>query len=166
MKRITLILMAVIAILSFTSCTENYSNGTRVGTITQFSRTGNFCKSYEGHLNVTQTGMNSAAGFDFSIDNDNEPVGLSSVLDSSMNYGWKVELKYHQVSAMKNWFNNRGHTDYFVNSCKVLDRGFNTIFSTNTNKSTNSSINSVLQKDTIIHINVSLSEDRKAGWIK
>ncbi len=59
------------------SCSsENYSNGERIGVITQFSRTGIFWKSWEGHLNATQTGMNSSVPFDFSIDNDSEPPAL------------------------------------------------------------------------------------------
>ena len=62
----SIIILAII----FISCSENYSNGERIGVITQFSETGLIFKSYEGHLNVTQTGMNSSVPFDFSIDND------------------------------------------------------------------------------------------------
>lgn len=158
MKKVTTF-MAILATLTLTSCTENYSNGTRIGTINKFSKSGYICKSWEGHLNVTQTGMTSTPGFDFSIDNDNEPEGLVKTLDSAMNYGWKVELNYHEVFG-KNWFSNRGSTDHFVSSCKVIDRNFSTRaeFTENTNLNIN--------KDTIININVSLNEARKLGWIK
>jgi hypothetical protein len=106
------------------SCSENYSNGTRIGTINKFSRTGVIWKSWEGHMNLTQTGMTgSNMDFEFSIDNDNEPEGLSKIIDSAMNYGWKVELTYHETMG-KNWFSNRGATDHFIKSCKVIDRGF------------------------------------------
>jgi hypothetical protein len=154
-----------IATFSMTSCTENYSNGKRVGTVTQFSKTGNFFKSYEGHLNVTQTGMNTASGFDFSLDNDNEPKGIAEILDSAQNYGWKVELTYHQVFG-KNWFGNRGHTDYFITDVIVLDRNFNSIFTNVKDTTKNVNYNTVVTKDTIFTINLTLDEARKMGIIK
>lgn len=154
-----------IATFSMTSCTENYSNGKRVGTVTQFSKTGNFFKSYEGHLNVTQTGMNTASGFDFSLDNDNEPKGIAEILDSAQNYGWKVELTYHQVFG-KNWFGNRGHTDYFITDVIVLDRNFNSIFTNVKDTTKNVNYNTVITKDTIFTINLTLDEARKMGIIK
>lgn len=111
----------------FQSCSENYSNGERIGVITQFSNTGVFFKSYEGHLNVTQTGMNSSVPFDFSIDNDNEPRGIVKTLDSAAQHGWKVKLVYHETFG-KNWFHNRGETNHFVNKVEVLERNFGNIF--------------------------------------
>lgn len=164
MKKIFYFLMAI-ATFSMTSCTENYSNGKRVGTVTQFSKTGNFFKSYEGHLNVTQTGMNTANGFDFSLDNDNEPKGIAAILDSAQNYGWKVELTYHQVFG-KNWFGNRGHTDYFITDVTVLDRNFNSIFTNLKDTTKTVNYNTVVTKDTIFTINLTLDEARKMGIIK
>lgn len=120
--RKSLLLFLLVVFSLFTSCSsENYSNGERIGLITQFSKTGILWKSWEGHLNMTQTGMNSSAAFDFSVDNDQEPPGLVATLDSAAQYGWKVKLIYHQV-FMKNWFQNRGHTDYFIKECEILDR--------------------------------------------
>lgn len=117
------ILMFLIACILLSSCTENYSNGERIGLITQFSRTGIFWKSYEGHLNLTQTGMNSSSAvpFDFSIDNDNEPKGLVATIDSAAQHGWKVKLTYHETAG-KNWLGNRGGTDHFITSCEILDK--------------------------------------------
>ena len=113
----------------FGSChSENYSNGERIGVITQFSHTGIFWKSWEGHLNATQTGMNSSVPFDFSIDNDNEPAQVISTIDSAAQYGWKVKLKYHETFN-KNWFRNRGETDHFITTVEVLDRAMATMFS-------------------------------------
>lgn len=120
----------IAAILTLSGCSENYSNGERIGVITQFSKTGNFWKSWEGHLNVTQTGMNSSVPFDFSIDNDNEPEGLAKQLDSAAQYGWKVKLIYHETFG-KNWFDNRGETNHFVNKIEVLSRDFGNQFSSN-----------------------------------
>ena len=105
----------------FQSCSENYSNGERIGLVTQFSRSGVFWKSWEGHLNLTQTGMNSSTPFDFSIDNDNEDPKIVKMIDSAAQYGWKVKLVYHQTFG-KNWFDNRGETDHFVTDVQILDR--------------------------------------------
>jgi hypothetical protein len=105
------------------SCTENYSNGERIGVVTQFSNTGLFWKSWEGHLNVTQTGMNSSVPFDFSIDNDNPDDKVIKMLDSAAQYGWKVKLIYHET-ALKNLFNNRGETNHFITKVEILERHF------------------------------------------
>lgn len=115
-------LLCVIALM-FTSCTENYSNGERIGMITQFSKTGLVFKTHEGHLNLTQTGMNSSSTkpFDFSVDRDNEDEKVVATLDSAATYGWKVKIKYHEVFGW-NWFSNRGETDHFVSDVQVLDR--------------------------------------------
>lgn len=112
----------IAVVLSLMSC-ENYSNGERIGTITQLSVTGSWFKSHEGHLNVTQTGMNSSVGFDFSIDNDNEDKLVIATLDSAAEQGWKVKLLYHETKG-KNWFNNRGGTNHFITKVEVLDRDF------------------------------------------
>lgn len=125
MKKLLLYLISAAAL---TSCTENYSNGERIGVITQFSETGLFWKSWEGHLNVTQTGMNSSVPFDFSIDNDHQDPKVVSMLDSAANLGWKVKLVYHETSG-KNWFENRGETSHFITKVDVLERNFATKFS-------------------------------------
>jgi len=127
MNRLITLIAMFATLMTFSSCTENYSNGTRIGTVNKFSRSGLLSKSWEGHLNITQTGMTSTTGFDFSIDNDLEPSGLVKTIDSAMNYGWKVELVYHQVHGF-NWFGNRGNTDYFISSCNVVDRNFTSNF--------------------------------------
>lgn len=115
------VLVLLISMGLFISCTENYSNGERIGMVTKFSRSGLLFKSWEGHLNLTQTGMNSSEPFDFSIDNDREDDVLVKQIDSAATFGWKVKLTYHETAG-KNWFHNRGRTDYFVKDCQVLDR--------------------------------------------
>lgn len=121
MKTIKFIFLALVATFSMTSCTENYSNGERIGMITKFSEKGLIWSSWEGTLNTTQTGMNSAEPFEFSVDNDvNDPVVIAT-LDSAATQGWKVKIKYHQTFG-KNWFSNRGETNHFVKSVEVLDR--------------------------------------------
>jgi hypothetical protein len=122
MKKITLSLLIGISILLM-SCSENYSNGERIGLVTQFSKRGMIFKTWEGHLNITQTGMNSADGFDFSIDGDNMNERTVELLDSAASIGWKVKLIYHQTFG-KNWFSNRGETSHFIDSVIVIDKNF------------------------------------------
>jgi len=121
MKTIKFICLSLGLALVMTSCTENYSNGERIGMLTKFSQKGLVFDSWEGTLNTTQTGMNSAQPFEFSVDNDvNDPKTIAK-LDSAATYGWKVKIKYHETFG-KNWFNNRGETNYFVNEVEVLDK--------------------------------------------
>ena len=121
MKTIKFISLSLGLALVMTSCTENYSNGERIGMITKFSQKGLVFDSWEGTLNTTQTGMNSAQPFEFSVDNDvNDPKTIAK-LDSAATYGWKVKIKYHQTFG-KNWFSNRGETNFFVNEVHVLDK--------------------------------------------
>lgn len=128
-----LIFMALgVAALSLQSCSENYSNGERIGVVTQFSNTGLVWKSHEGHLNVTQTGMNSSVPFDFSIDNDAEDPKVVALLDSAAQHGWKVKLVYHEVAGW-NWFSNRGATDHFINKVEVLEKNFGNVFNGSNN---------------------------------
>lgn len=119
MKTKTIIAVCLLTI--FTACTENYSNGERIGYITQFTHAGLVWKSWEGHLNSTQTGNNSSTPFDFSIDNDAEDANLIKSIDSAAQFGWKVKLVYHKTFGL-NWLGNRGHTNFFVTKLEALDK--------------------------------------------
>lgn len=122
MKYLLTILSTLYLILFIAGCSENYSNGERIGLITQYSKTGAFWKSWEGELHVTQTGMNSTMkDFDFSIDNDHEDPLIINLIDSAALQGWKVKLTYHETMG-KNWFQNRGETDHFITGVEILDR--------------------------------------------
>lgn len=121
MKTKIVTILLPLMVMLFTSCSENYSNGERIGLVTQFSKTGITWKSWEGHLNMTQTGMNSSTPFDFSIDNDNEDPLIVKALDSAATLGWKVKITYHETMGY-NWFKNRGNTDHFVTNVEVLDK--------------------------------------------
>lgn len=125
MKKLVLLLSCLLLIVVSTSCVENYSNGERIGVVTKFSRAGVVWDSWDGHLNITQTGMNSSGEpFEFSVDNDHENPNVIALLDSAANKGWKVKIKYHQVWGVKNIVQNRGESDYFVDDVIVLDKGF------------------------------------------
>lgn len=126
MKKSILILTVAFTML-LTSCSENYSNGERIGVITQFSEAGLFWKSHEGHLNVTQTGMNSSVPFDFSIDNDKPDQLVINTLDSAAQNGWKVKLVYHETRGW-NWLSNRGETNHFITKVEILEKNFGNMF--------------------------------------
>ncbi len=129
-KRIGVSVLIYASLTLLSSCSENYSNGERIGVITQFSETGLIWKSWEGHLNVTQTGMNSSVPFDFSIDNDKPDQQIINRLDSAAQYGWKVKLVYHETAG-KNWFDNRGETSHFITKVEVLEKNFGNVFNGN-----------------------------------
>lgn len=116
----SLLLIGLVS-LTLIGCTENYSNGERIGFVTKFSDRGLIWKSWEGELNLTQTGMNTSSTFQFSIDNDREDEATIKTLDSAATLGWKVKLRYHETTG-KNWFRNRGETDHFITHVEILDR--------------------------------------------
>ena len=125
MKKVLIICMALVC-LCLISCKEHFSDGERVGTVTKFSEAGVVWDSWDGHLNITQTGMNSAGEpFAFSLDNDRtDQTAIVNQLLDAQRYGWKVKVCYHQVWGFKNLCNNRGETKYFVDSIEVLDKNF------------------------------------------
>ena len=101
------LLFITTAVLLLASCTENYSNGERIGLITQFSKTGLMFKTHEGHLNLTQTGMNSSSAvpFDFSVDADAYGRGLgvksfNSLIQSLQQTEWDVEIVMETCQVM------------------------------------------------------------------
>lgn len=118
---ILVIFFAIIAGTFFVRCDENYKQGKKYGTINKLAREGQWRKTLEGHLQTTQTGMNSGAGVDFSVDYNNESPELIAQLDSAASHGWIVELDYHEVLGY-NWLNHRGATNVFVTGCKVVQR--------------------------------------------
>lgn len=128
-QRMKKIFIFLVAMACLTSCKEQFSNGERVGTVTKFSKAGVFWDSWDGLLNVTQTGMNSSGEpFAFSMDNDrNDQQKLIDTLVKAQVEGWKIKIKYHQVWGCKNVFKNRGESDYFVDDVIILDKNFSKI---------------------------------------
>lgn len=126
MKRLLHLSLIAILMMAFTGCKENYSVGEKVGNLIEFTKKGVIWDSWEGRMNLTQTGMNtSGAPFQFSFDNDrNDQDSLVQLLYQAQIEGWKVKLKYHEVWGLKNVFNNRGETDYFVDDVEELDKDF------------------------------------------
>ena len=124
-KQVVSCFVAVLACLTFAACSENYSRGEKVGTVIEFAQSGLFWDSWDGRLNLTQTGMNTAGEpFTFSLDNDRDDQdSLIQLLYQAQIEGWKIKVKYHKVMGW-NWFGNRGRSDYFVDDVTVLDRHF------------------------------------------
>lgn len=109
-----------------TGCKERYSEGEKVGNLIEFTKKGVIWDSYEGRLNLTQTGMNtSGEPFQFSFDNDrNDQDSLIQILYQAQAEGWKIKLKYHETWGLKNFWQNRGETDYFIDNVTVIDKDF------------------------------------------
>lgn len=126
MKRLLYLALVGVLVMTFTGCKENYSVGEKVGNLIEFTKKGVIWDSWEGRMNLTQTGMNtSGAPFQFSFDNDRDDQdSLVKLLYQAQIEGWKVKLKYHEVWGLKNVFYNRGETDYFVDDVEVLDKDF------------------------------------------
>ena len=120
------LLFLFLALSLFVGCKEHYSDGERVGTVTKFSKAGVIWDSWDGLLNITQTGMNSSGepfAFSFDNDRDDQQALIDTFLRAQVE-GWKVKIKYHQVWGFKNLFNNRGESRYFVDDVEILDRNF------------------------------------------
>lgn len=126
MKKFFIIALIMFSAFSLTSCKEHYSDGERVGTVTKFSKAGVIWDSWDGDLNLTQTGMNSAGEpFSFSFDNDrSDQDSLINLVSDAQRYGWKIKIIYHQVWGFKNMFKNRGENPYFIDDVKILDKNF------------------------------------------
>ena len=126
MKNVLNLAAVAFLLIMFTGCKENYSQGEKVGNLIEFAKKGVIWDSWEGRMNLTQTGMNtSGAPFQFSFDNDRDDQdSLIQVLYQAQVEGWKVKVKYHAVWGLKNVFNNRGETDYFIDDVEVLDKEF------------------------------------------
>lgn len=118
------LLFIAIASLMLQACTQNFSQGERMGIITKFSQSGLMYKSWEGDLkvapNIASGGMvGNYEDFYFSIDND-ETIKCETAIDSINEYmkeGIPVIITYQQVKG-KNWWDNRGTSNYFIRSVK------------------------------------------------
>ena len=117
MKHVICKLLLAFLALTLASCKENYSQGEKVGNLIEFTKKGVVWETWEGSLNMTQTGMNtSGAPFYFSFD--------IALMKQAQVEGWKLKIRYHEVWGFVNVLGNRGETDYFVDDVTVLDKDF------------------------------------------
>ena len=121
-----LIFSIILCMVLLQSCKENYSNGEKVGNLIEFTQKGVIYDSWEGRLNMTQTGMNtSGEPFSFSFANDRDDQdSIINLMKQAQVEGWKLKIRYHEVWGFKNVFYNRGETNYFVDGVTVLDKDF------------------------------------------
>lgn len=126
MKHVICKLMLAALVLTLASCKENYSQGEKVGNLIEFTKKGVVWETWEGSLNMTQTGMNtSGAPFYFSFDKDrHDQDSLIALMKQAQVEGWKLKIRYHEVWGFVNVLGNRGETDYFVDDVTVLDKDF------------------------------------------
>lgn len=126
LRRLLPILSFIICLVLPQSCKEYYSEGEKVGNLIEFTQKGVIYDSWEGRLNMTQTGMNtSGEPFSFSFDNDRDDQdSLIALMKQAQVEGWKLKVRYHEVWGFKNAFCNRGETNYFVDGVTVLDKDF------------------------------------------
>ena len=126
MKKCVYSLLLFALALSLGSCKENYSQGEKVGNLIEFTKKGVMWETWEGSLNMTQTGMNtSGEPFYFSFDKDrHDQDSLINLMKQAQVEGWKLKIRYHEVWGFVNVLNNRGETDYFVDDVTVLDKDF------------------------------------------
>lgn len=103
--------------MAFSGCSENYSNGKRVGYLIKFSQKGLMFKTWEGEMNLTQSGM-ATNNFEFSVDADGDYSLVDSALSVALNTGKKIEVTYHQIWGFVHMFGTRGETRYFVTDVK------------------------------------------------
>lgn len=118
--------VCALVLLALSACKENYSQGEKVGNLIEFTKKGVIWETWEGSLNMTQTGMNtSGEPFYFSFDRDrSDQDSLINLMKQAQVEGWKLKIRYHEVWGFVNVLNNRGETDYFVDDVTVLDKDF------------------------------------------
>ena len=133
-KTVKYVVGIILICMLLVSCKERYSVGEKVGTLTEFAKSGLIWDSWDGRLNLTQTGMNTAGEpFEFSFDNDrNDQDSLISLFQQAQVEGWKIKIKYQRVMGW-NWFENRGRFDYFVDDVEILDKNFANVMRGNSN---------------------------------
>ena len=97
-----LIFSIILCTVLLQSCKENYSNGEKVGNLIEFTQKGVIYDSWEGRLNMTQTGMNtSGEPFSFSFDNDRDDQ--DSIINLMKQAQVNIPLKALVTPSNKNW---------------------------------------------------------------
>lgn len=116
-------LLLLVMVLSLASCTENYSTGAKVGTVSEFTKKGLVWESWDGILYVTQNGyIKTSEPLYFAFDNDRtDQDSLIKLVELAQEKGYKVKISYHKTFG-KNWFGNRGGSDYFVTAVEIVDK--------------------------------------------
>ena len=110
---IVVVIVLVLAGITWVSLSWVYSDGERAGYVQKFSRRGWVCKTWEGEMAmVTQPGTMSEK-FLFTVRDE----GVAKILNTSI--GKRVAIHYEQHK----WIPNScfGDTEYFVTSAKPAE---------------------------------------------
>jgi len=120
---------ASLVLLLLSSCSSNYSEGYRSGTLTKFSHKGFIYDTYEGEINLGGMKSNSkgdgvtANVFEFSLDAESERgeniQDLVDTLNLAIELGHKIKVHYNE-ERMTDWNNSRGSTSYYVDEVTIL----------------------------------------------
>ncbi len=111
---LVLIGMVLVALLLFTSCGPNYSNGTRTGVITKLSNKGLCCKTWEGQMNLggmVRDGDGGAVANTWEFTIETSSADMINEINRAASEGRRVSLTYHE------WFKRpvfRTDTGYMV----------------------------------------------------
>lgn len=99
--KITKLLLLFVAVAFVTACVPDYSQGSRAGVVTKFSRKGLVFKSWEGELNLggfrNQTDVEGRSSvvanvFAFSVISQE----IATQIEDALRSGKRVELVYRQ----------------------------------------------------------------------
>lgn len=113
---VVIIIATAITLLMLTACGGHYSDGTRVGTITKFSKKGLVFKSWEGEMNLG--GMSRSGDgavpttFRFSVPD----LVVAMEVQDALNAGKPVRVTYSQW-VIAPWTQD---SDYVITSVKTL----------------------------------------------
>ena len=115
MNRLFKITAIVLAAAAVSACMPNYSNGTRVGTVTKLSEKGVVFKSWQGQMTLGGT-VNSESGVVANTFEFNADPSQVAKLQEIMRTGKRVEVVYRQWAVSPPNID----TDYVVVEVKPL----------------------------------------------
>lgn len=97
MKKMMKVMVLVMCCMMIAACGKGYSEGSRAGVVTKFSKKGFVWKSYEGELNLGGFTRGAEGGvvanvFRFSV---TDPK-VAEKINAALNSGTRVELAYSQ----------------------------------------------------------------------
>ena len=127
MSRFLSVALLFILSIACTSC-DNYSSGSRAGTVNKFSRKGIVNKTWEGELLMgglkqDADGNSTANIFEFSVDESHKRgenvQALADSLNKAVDLGLRVKLHYNQEQGT-DWLSKRGCTGYYIDAVEII----------------------------------------------
>ena len=127
MKRFLLFMLLCIATVTMsTSCSKDYSEGWRTGTVSKFSEKGIIFKTWEGELHLGGISGGEANVWQFSIDAERERSedidSLVTLINIAMEHGDKVRLHYNEEAGLIDLNMSRGTTHYYIDKVQIIQK--------------------------------------------